>query len=170
MRLVDRLAGWARGAARCRSRARGRGDPVSRTRIGALTLALGLSLCPDAAGAGAAARAGAGGCSRPRAQPVRAGLGLHGDEEGIFVQIGFPFTFYGQAVTQSGMTTNGYVTFGAAVSPYNEPIPSTFPPNGLLARSGTTSTPARARPPACSWSASGRPARACSRSSGPSWR
>ncbi|MCA8923591.1 MAG: IPT/TIG domain-containing protein, partial [Planctomycetes bacterium] len=55
------------------------------------------------------------------------------DEGGVPILIGFDFTFYGQTYSQVTVATNGYLTFGTAIAPLNEPIPSDFPPNTLLA-------------------------------------
>lgn len=67
-----------------------------------------------------------------RSEPAFA-LPLSQDEEGVLIELGFPFQLYGQTFTQVAVTTNGYLTFGSAVNPLEEEIPSTFPPDAVLA-------------------------------------
>ena len=55
------------------------------------------------------------------------------DESGQGLEIGFSFPFFGQSYTTLGVASNGYLTFGTAINPLNEKIPSNFPPNGLIA-------------------------------------
>ena len=55
------------------------------------------------------------------------------DEDGIGLELGFSFPFFGQSFTTVTVATNGYLTFGTAINPLNEPIPSNFPPDGLIA-------------------------------------
>lgn len=60
-------------------------------------------------------------------------LPLTGDDEGLLLEVGFPFVYFGQTYTQVGVTTEGYLTFGVAVNPANEPIPSDTPPDAVIA-------------------------------------
>jgi len=55
------------------------------------------------------------------------------DEDGVAVELQFDFPFGGVTRTQVTVTTNGYLTFGNAVVPLNEPIPSDFAPGTVIA-------------------------------------
>ena len=65
-----------------------------------------------------------------------------GDNEGVWVDIGFPFFFYGAWYTKVFITSNGFVTFdgrayndngGKWTSPNPTSIPTTDDPNAILA-------------------------------------
>ncbi len=58
-------------------------------------------------------------------------LPIEGDDEGIVVNIGFPFQWFGTEYNTVGISTNGYLTFGTDWSlPDNHCLPSTVPPQG----------------------------------------
>ena len=79
-------------------------------------------------------------------------LPLSQDEEGVLLAIGFDFHFYGQTYTQLAVTTNGYLTFGTAVNPLEEPLPSAFPSRAWwtwTSRSGSPGSLTAARTRAC---------------------
>lgn len=59
--------------------------------------------------------------------------GVAGHQSGAFVDLGFTFTLYDQQFTQVSVTTNGYLCFDGTVNPVNDAIPTTYPPNGLIA-------------------------------------
>ncbi len=56
------------------------------------------------------------------------------DDAGDIVPIGFTFNFYGDDHTDIGVTSNGYLTFGADLTDFtNDAIPNTNDPNDLIA-------------------------------------
>src|SRR6266511_1249482 len=60
-------------------------------------------------------------------------LALSGDDEAIEVALPFPVPFYGTTYHTAWVSTNGIVNFtGWDVSLSNTPIPSNYPPNGVL--------------------------------------
>ena len=60
-------------------------------------------------------------------------LPLTGDDEGLQIELGFDFPFYGTPRSIVTVTTNGYLTFGNSVAPLNDPIPDPFVPNAVIA-------------------------------------
>jgi hypothetical protein len=60
-------------------------------------------------------------------------LPLSGYNNGVNVLIGFNFTLYGTTVDNLVVSTDGYLCFDGSLTPNNDTIPSTFPPNGLIA-------------------------------------
>ena len=57
-----------------------------------------------------------------------------GDDDVLTVALPFPFPFYGETKTQVGITSEGYLTFeDGEVPSYNACIPTTAPPNDLIA-------------------------------------
>ncbi len=60
-----------------------------------------------------------------------------GDDDGRFVPLPFTFEFYGDAKTQVGISSNGYLTFDPSDSTpsdfTNDPIPNGNTPNNLIA-------------------------------------
>ncbi len=79
-------------------------------------------------------------------------LGL-GDDDGVFVDIGFDFPFYGVTYTSIGISSNGYLTFDTSdLTPSdlsNDPIPSPGTPNALIAALWDDLDPACAAPDPC---------------------
>jgi hypothetical protein len=60
--------------------------------------------------------------------------GPTGDDGGLTVPIGFTFNFYGDAHSEIGMGTNGYLTFGSDLTDFSDDaIPNTNDPNDLIA-------------------------------------
>jgi len=61
--------------------------------------------------------------------------GVHSDDAGAQVPIGFDFEFYGQVYNSLWVSSNGYLTFSSAnVRDYsNDPIPNTILPNSFIA-------------------------------------
>ena len=56
------------------------------------------------------------------------------DDAGDIVPIGFTFNFYGDDHTDIGVTSNGYLTFGADLTDFsNDPVPDPIDPNDLIA-------------------------------------
>jgi hypothetical protein len=56
------------------------------------------------------------------------------DDSSTEIPIGFSFSFYGVQHQTLRVSSNGYLTFGDDGSPYvNAPIPSSVPPNGIIA-------------------------------------
>jgi len=59
---------------------------------------------------------------------------LVGDDDGEVIPIGFNFTFYGATNTTVGVSSNGYLTFGADTTDFsNDTIPTATDPNALIA-------------------------------------
>jgi hypothetical protein len=57
-----------------------------------------------------------------------------GDDSGVVAPLGFSFNFYGDAHTEIGMSTNGYLSFGPDLTDFsNDPIPTSTDPNDLMA-------------------------------------
>ncbi|MHC5004673.1 MAG: hypothetical protein ACYTJ0_16290, partial [Planctomycetota bacterium] len=72
-------------------------------------------------------------CDVPYA-PIEGNAGPSGDDDGIVVPLGFSFPFFGNTYTEIGISTNGYLTFGPDLTDFsNDPIPSPFDPNDLIA-------------------------------------
>ena len=56
------------------------------------------------------------------------------DDSGLVVSLGFTFNFFGDDHTTIGVSSNGYLTFGASLTDLsNDPIPSSFTPNDMIA-------------------------------------
>jgi hypothetical protein len=56
------------------------------------------------------------------------------DDGGDIVPLGFSFGFYGDAKSEVGISSNGYLTFGPNLSDFsNDPIPTGNDPNDLIA-------------------------------------
>src|SRR2546423_4898894 len=53
---------------------------------------------------------------------VGADTGIKGESSGLNVNIGFPFTFYGQSFTTVTVTTKGYLCFDQTLNPLNDTI------------------------------------------------
>ena len=60
-------------------------------------------------------------------------LPISEDKSGVTVPFGFDFPFFGTATTQAGVTSEGYLLFGSAVGNVPGALPSTTPPNGVIA-------------------------------------
>jgi len=59
---------------------------------------------------------------------------LEGDDVGINMPIGFPFTWFGKSFTDVGISVNGYLTFGTNLSePENDCLPTIDDPNLVIA-------------------------------------
>lgn len=57
-----------------------------------------------------------------------------GDDDGLWVPLGFTFNWLGTDYTEIAVCSNGYMTFGTDLSDFsNDPIPSTWDPNSLIA-------------------------------------
>jgi subtilisin family serine protease len=62
--------------------------------------------------------------------------GADGDDSFSTLNIGFPFTFFGQSHTQAFVSSNGFIALGSNANAgafLNAAIPSTATPNGLIA-------------------------------------
>jgi len=59
--------------------------------------------------------------------------GLHEDDNGVIVPIGFTFNLYGSTAVNVGISTNGYLCLGGSLNDYsNDCIPNASDPNDII--------------------------------------